>query len=275
MVLVSESYCPRTMVGRYWELHTSVARWGLCLWRLWSASLSTPWGWGENPAGNWQTLQFFQRFCSSDGLSSKSQGRFYCPGGGWFKFKCFANARELLPAFSFFCSIDSEFTSLITLNRYVLFFRPDNAVPGDVLVLTKPLGTQVAVAVHQWLDIVSGALPAMGGRVGQHAGGTGVVFVGGCGEPGVHSAHQVQRVSPYSARSGVCFLEKTCLLRSERRSSSISEPCPLDVFARSDVDRPRVFTLSSRSELLQFHYQGVEYQPCPSQILGTVCLLLN
>ncbi|XP_011823544.1 PREDICTED: selenide, water dikinase 1 [Mandrillus leucophaeus] len=34
-----------------------------------------------------------------------------------------------------------------------LFFRPDNAVPGDVLVLTKPLGTQVAVAVHQWLDI--------------------------------------------------------------------------------------------------------------------------
>lgn len=33
--------------------------------------------------------------------------------------------------------------------------RPDNAVPGDVLVLTKPLGTQVAVAVHQWLDIVS------------------------------------------------------------------------------------------------------------------------
>ncbi|XP_072255153.1 selenide, water dikinase 1 [Pyxicephalus adspersus] len=32
-------------------------------------------------------------------------------------------------------------------------FGPDNAVPGDVLVLTKPLGTQVAVAVHQWLDI--------------------------------------------------------------------------------------------------------------------------
>ncbi|XP_051785243.1 selenide, water dikinase 1-like [Erpetoichthys calabaricus] len=32
------------------------------------------------------------------------------------------------------------------------FIMPDNAVPGDVLVLTKPLGTQVAVAVHQWLD---------------------------------------------------------------------------------------------------------------------------
>lgn len=38
------------------------------------------------------------------------------------------------------------------------FPRPDNAVPGDVLVLTKPLGTQVAVAVHQWLDIVSYSL---------------------------------------------------------------------------------------------------------------------
>lgn len=37
----------------------------------------------------------------------------------------------------------------------LLSSRPDNAVPGDVLILTKPLGTQVAVAVHQWLDIVS------------------------------------------------------------------------------------------------------------------------
>lgn len=37
----------------------------------------------------------------------------------------------------------------------LLFFsldRPDNAVVGDVLVLTKPLGTQVAVNAHQWLD---------------------------------------------------------------------------------------------------------------------------
>lgn len=37
----------------------------------------------------------------------------------------------------------------------MLFFpldRPDNAVVGDVLVLTKPLGTQVAVNAHQWLD---------------------------------------------------------------------------------------------------------------------------
>jgi selenide,water dikinase len=30
---------------------------------------------------------------------------------------------------------------------------PENAVAGDVLVLTKPIGTQVAVNVHQWLNI--------------------------------------------------------------------------------------------------------------------------
>lgn len=30
--------------------------------------------------------------------------------------------------------------------------RPENAVAGDVLVLTKPLGTQLAVNVHQWMD---------------------------------------------------------------------------------------------------------------------------
>lgn len=30
---------------------------------------------------------------------------------------------------------------------------PENAVPGDVLVMTKPLGTQVAVNAHQWLDM--------------------------------------------------------------------------------------------------------------------------
>lgn len=32
------------------------------------------------------------------------------------------------------------------------FIMPDNAVTGDVLVLTKPLGTQVAVNAYQWLD---------------------------------------------------------------------------------------------------------------------------
>lgn len=32
------------------------------------------------------------------------------------------------------------------------FIMPDNAVVGDVLVLTKPLGTQVAVNAYQWLE---------------------------------------------------------------------------------------------------------------------------
>ncbi|XP_054274520.1 inactive selenide, water dikinase-like protein [Macrosteles quadrilineatus] len=33
------------------------------------------------------------------------------------------------------------------------FISPENAVEGDVLVLTKPLGTQVAVNVHVWADM--------------------------------------------------------------------------------------------------------------------------
>ena len=33
-------------------------------------------------------------------------------------------------------------------------FRPDGAVSGDVVVLTKPLGTQIAVNAHQWIDDV-------------------------------------------------------------------------------------------------------------------------
>ena len=45
---------------------------------------------------------------------------------------------------------------------------PDSAVPGDVLVLTKPLGTQVAVTAHQWLDNVSC------GAGGTKLGGVGV-----------------------------------------------------------------------------------------------------
>ena len=31
-------------------------------------------------------------------------------------------------------------------------FRPNKAVAGDVLVLTKPLGTQVCCNAHQWLE---------------------------------------------------------------------------------------------------------------------------
>jgi selenide, water dikinase len=33
------------------------------------------------------------------------------------------------------------------------FISPENACVSDVLVLTKPLGTQVAVNAHQWLDV--------------------------------------------------------------------------------------------------------------------------
>ena len=33
-------------------------------------------------------------------------------------------------------------------------YRPDQAQDGDVLVLTKPLGTQIAVNAFQWLDEV-------------------------------------------------------------------------------------------------------------------------
>lgn len=32
------------------------------------------------------------------------------------------------------------------------FIRPENAVEGDAVILTKPIGIQVAVNAHQWLD---------------------------------------------------------------------------------------------------------------------------
>jgi selenophosphate synthase len=41
---------------------------------------------------------------------------------------------------------------IINNHPFVHVFSPDSAVVGDVLVLTKPLGTQVAVNAHQWLD---------------------------------------------------------------------------------------------------------------------------
>lgn len=40
-------------------------------------------------------------------------------------------------------------TSVCLQTEYIM---PDSAVPGDVLILTKPLGTQVAVNAHQWLE---------------------------------------------------------------------------------------------------------------------------
>ena len=30
---------------------------------------------------------------------------------------------------------------------------PDGAKAGQVLLLTKPLGTQIAVNAHQWIDL--------------------------------------------------------------------------------------------------------------------------
>ena len=38
------------------------------------------------------------------------------------------------------------------IHKNDFYFSPDSAVVGDVLVLTKPLGTQVCVNAHQWLD---------------------------------------------------------------------------------------------------------------------------
>ena len=33
-----------------------------------------------------------------------------------------------------------------------MILSPDSAVVGDVLVMTKPLGTQMAENAHQWMD---------------------------------------------------------------------------------------------------------------------------
>eukprot|EP00118_Oscarella_pearsei_P002843 m.11873 g.11873 ORF g.11873 m.11873 type:complete len:304 (+) comp23655_c0_seq2:275-1186(+) len=40
-------------------------------------------------------------------------------------------------------------SSVCTRDEYTM---PFNAVPGDVLVLTKPIGTQIAVNAHQWIE---------------------------------------------------------------------------------------------------------------------------
>ena len=50
---------------------------------------------------------------------------------------------------------DSDFILYfhIKFKTNLYFLRPENAVAGDVLVLTKPLGTQIAVNAHQWLHI--------------------------------------------------------------------------------------------------------------------------
>ena len=47
------------------------------------------------------------------------------------------------------CTIGGVATTVCQPNEFII---PDSAVVGDVLVLTKPLGTQVCVNAHQWLD---------------------------------------------------------------------------------------------------------------------------
>lgn len=47
------------------------------------------------------------------------------------------------------CTIGGAATAICQPNEFII---PDCAVVGDVLCLTKPLGTQVAVNAHQWLD---------------------------------------------------------------------------------------------------------------------------
>ena len=54
----------------------------------------------------------------------------------------------------------------ITSTRILLHCRPDGAEAGDVLVLTKPLGTQAAVNTFQWLDAPAD-LPALRARFDQ------------------------------------------------------------------------------------------------------------
>ena len=39
---------------------------------------------------------------------------------------------------------------------------PEGAQPGEVLVLTKPLGTQIAVNAHQWIDDPARLVPLDG-----------------------------------------------------------------------------------------------------------------
>ena len=41
-------------------------------------------------------------------------------------------------------------TSVLPRDKFVM---PNAAVPGDVLICTKPLGTQVAVNLNQWMDL--------------------------------------------------------------------------------------------------------------------------
>jgi len=46
-------------------------------------------------------------------------------------------------------SVGGAATSICRPEEYIL---PDSAVVGDVLVLTKPLGTCIAINAYQWLE---------------------------------------------------------------------------------------------------------------------------
>lgn len=48
------------------------------------------------------------------------------------------------------CTIGGIATSLCSSNEFII---PEGAKAGDVLVLTKPLGTQIACSIHHWIDV--------------------------------------------------------------------------------------------------------------------------
>lgn len=56
-----------------------------------------------------------------------------------------------VPERSLLCPSFSQLQSVF-LHFVCFIHRPDNAQVGDVLVLTKPLGTQIAVNAHQWIE---------------------------------------------------------------------------------------------------------------------------
>lgn len=59
--------------------------------------------------------------------------------------------------------------SMCVVMVIVMCCRPDQAVEGDVLVLTKPLGTQVAVNAHQWIEQVLRGINELGIIIGMYS----------------------------------------------------------------------------------------------------------
>ena len=48
------------------------------------------------------------------------------------------------------CTVGGVASTVCTQDKIIL---PENSSPGEVLVLTKALGTQIAVNAHQWIDV--------------------------------------------------------------------------------------------------------------------------